>query len=264
MTEEDFMELVDRLISGDITDSERDELEAYMAENEDARMVCERTIETCDLLGRVKDVEPPPDLSDRIMSAVDAGRYKKEIVLEARRPFWSTVFQPKFRLVYAFTLGIVVGLLVYSQLGGPGAGRGPAGGRRDMSHLYGTIAGRGIDGMREVGCLKVEHENLAGQINLLRQGELIVVMPDLTPGEELGVRIDFDPAAIRFEGFGSPEDPGVRVEVEDGYVRSFGTGNGSYVMSVVGNQEGPADLGIRIIRAGEIVYQGEFRVPVLD
>jgi hypothetical protein len=262
MTEEDFMWLVDKSISGEITEAEQAELEAHMAENEEARMLYEQTLETCDLLSQAKEIEPPPDLSERIMSSLDAGRYRKTLTVRSRRPFWSGFLQPRFRLVYAFTLGVVVGLLVYSQLGGFGAGR--EGGRRDISHLYGTIAGRGIEGMCQVGCLKVEHSDLSGRINLLREGELIVVVPDLDPGGELGVRIDFDPAEIRFEGFGSPEDPGVRVEVEDGYVRSFGTGKGRYVMSVTRRDGGPADLGVKIIQSGEIVYQGEFRVPVLN
>jgi hypothetical protein len=265
MTEEDFMDLVDKVICGEITEAERAELEAYLAENEEARMLYEQTVETCDLLGKVKDLEPPPDLEDRIMRSVDTERYHARRVPEPRPSIWRTIFQPRFRLAYAFSLGIIVGLLVYSQIGGFGIGGYRAGsGRIDVTHLYGTIAGKGVEGVREIGCLRVKHSDLSGEITMLRVGELLVIAPRLAPGSDLGVRIDFDPGAIRFEGFGSPEGPGVRVEVEEGYVRSFGTGDGRYVMSITGHEARPADLGVKVIRAGEIVYQGEFRVPVAD
>jgi hypothetical protein len=254
MTEEDFMGLVDKVICGEITDAERESLRAYLKQNEDARRLYEETVETCELLGKVGDLEPPADLRKRIMDSVDATRYEVPSVGDSSLSGLKALFRPRLRLALAFSIGIVVGLLAYSMLRGVGQRPG------DVSRLYGTIAGGEVGGMSIISSLGVDADGIAGEITLLETGDLLVVAPELAPVTELDVIIEFDPEQVRFEGFASPDGPGVTLTVEEGYVASHGAGDARYIISRIDTGMDPADLNIKVIKAGRVVYQGEFRL----
>ena len=266
MTEEDFIGLVDKVICGEITRAERVELEAYLAANGEARRTYDEMIETCELLGKVGDLEPPGDLRKRIMDSVDATVYRAgtQQVRTAGDSGWTglkNLFRPRLKLALALSIGIILGLLGYSIMGGGGGRPG------DVSRLYGTIAGGGAGNPNILSSLVVDAEGTRGTINLFEAGDLLIIAPEFAPGADIDFIIEFDPEAVRFEGFASPDGPGVTLTVDEGYVASHGSGNGHYVISRsdTGRQRdigtGPANLAIKVARAGRVVYQGEFHLP---
>jgi len=267
MTEEDFISLVDKVICGDITDAERRELDSYLTDNAEARKVYDEMLETCELLGRVGDLEPPGDLRKRIMDSVDAAMYRApgSNVSAAKDSGWSglkALFRPRLKPALAFSVGLIVGLLAYSAIR-QGASRSG-----DVSGLYGTIGGGDPAERDIIASLVVEGEGARGTIDLFEAGGFVVVATELSPGGDLDFILEFDPEVVRFEGFGPSYASGVTLTVEEGYVASHGSGTGRYIMSLA-DAGGPADKGegstkleIGVIKAGKVAYQGEFRISM--
>jgi hypothetical protein len=266
MNEEDFMALLEKAICDETTGAERAELEAYLAANPDARRAYDEMVETCELLGRVGDLEPPGDLRNRIMDSVDAGIYQAG-GSEARAggpSGWmgfNALFRPRLKIALAFSVGIIIGLLAYSIMRDGGRSSG------DVSRLYGTIAGGETGDLKIISSTAVASAVVTGRIVLLEAGDLLVVAPELSPGGDLDFIIEFDPDVVRFRGFTYPDGPGVTLMAEEGYVASHGSGEGRYIVSVADTgaqtdiDTGPASLDIKVIRAGRVVYQGELSLP---
>jgi len=264
MTEEDFIGLVDKVICGEITEAERAELEAYLSANADARRVYEETVETCELLGKIGDLEPPGDLRRRIMDSVDAAMYQAggHRIPNAGAPGFrglTALFRPRLKLALAFSLGIILGLVAYSAV------RRDSGRPGDTRGLYGTIANMDSQDAGIVASLAVEGEGIRGTIDLLEDGDLVIIAPELSPGRDLDVIIEFDPGILRFEGFGSPDDAGLTLTAGEGSVASHGSGAGRFILSAVnagrGNGAHPGSVGIKVLRTGRVLYQGEFHLP---
>jgi hypothetical protein len=267
MTEEDFISLVDRVISREITEAERAELEAYLSASADARRVYDEMIETCELLGKVGDLQPPGDLRQRIMDSVDAalyqvGGHRVQSAGDSGLEGLKALFRPRLKLALAFSLGIILGLAAYSIIRQDAVRPG------DISSLYGTIVDVDGEASGIIASLAVRGEGVRGRVDLLGDAELIIIAPELSPAGDLDVIIEFDPDVLHFEGFGLTEGPRVTITAEKGHVASHGSGAGRYVLSSASAGSG-ADIGahsesisIKVMRTGRVLYQGEFRLPV--
>lgn len=259
MNDADFMDLVEKEISGEISEQERKLLRAYVEEHEEARDAYKKILETSEVLSKVGDLEPPADLKHRIMESIDLGRYEAQ--RRVKRPsFWESLLRPRLRLAYAFVLGVVVGLLVYSQSGKVRM----ADRSTDARHLYGTIAGSDDVKLNKVDEVSVDLPEVTGKISLIKTGNLLVIEADLRPDHRLDFMVEFDPDRIRFEGFGPPEGVDMRVVTGYGSVTTSGAGEGWYVLARTEPVAETARLGVKLLVSSELVYQCEFSVSEHD
>jgi hypothetical protein len=256
MNEDELLDLIEKRISGQMTGEERERLERYLEGNPEARHLHRHMVETSDVLMHVNDVEPPPGLRQRIMDSIDPGRYPLKSGVGARPPFWQGLLKPRLRLAYAFGVGVLVGLVVYSLM----IGKGPGVEALDVRSLYGTIAGYGQEAFHETDAVSVDVPGLRGEIRLLKSGYLVVVAQDLRSDGPLEITLTFDPAVLRFGGLGSPDTLNARVRSGDGWLEASGGGRRGYVMSVVQPEALPISLGVEAMVSGVVVYRGQISI----
>ncbi len=256
MNDEDFIDLVEKDISGEITGEERRRLQAHLDENGKAREIHRRMLETCEVLNKVGDLEPPAGMKVRIMDSIDPALYSSAARRGRRAPLSDALLRPRLRLACAFALGIAIGLVIYSMM--PGAG--PGSGRRDAAYLYGTIAGGERVELGEIGSTAFAEAGVEGEIVLLRTGNILVLETEFTAGAGIGLVVEFDPARIRFEGYGAADGLDMRIVASDGSVAAYGAGAGRYVLTLIGPATGPATLGVEVSVSGFTVHRHEFTV----
>jgi hypothetical protein len=260
MNDADLLELIEKEISGGLTGEERQRLQAYLEKDPKARDLHRHMIETGDVLKRVVDVAVPAGLKQSIMASIDTRRYALDGRARAGAPMWGRILSPRLRLVYAFAAGALVGLVVYSQIATESPGRSAI----DARHLYGTIARQEVGAFREVDAVSVDLPEVKGEIRLMQAADLVVLEQDLRSEGPLEIRLTFDPAVFRFEGFGSADTLDARVISGEGRLRVAGTGKANYVMSVLRPGGLPALLRLEATVSGGAAYHAQFTVTVED
>jgi hypothetical protein len=170
--------------------------------------------------------------------------------------FWDMLLAPRLRLAYAFALGLAVGVAIYSLV--PGAG--PPGGRGDLRGLYGTMAGGVRTELVRIDTATFSVPGVKGRIDLKRAGDVLVVEPDLEAAADAGLVIRYDPAEIRFEGYGAVETMDMKVIAREGSITTSGTLAGGYVLTLLDTEGAGAVLDIEVLVSGSPAYRHEFTV----
>jgi hypothetical protein len=253
MNEDDFVDLIEKDLSGRISEDERRRLQAYLDEHEEARDIHRKMTETCEVLNKVRDIEPPAGMKRRIMDSIDPR-------LHAARPargasIRDVLLGPRLRLAYVFAFGLAIGLVIYSVM--PGVW--PGGGREDVGHLYGTIAGGDHSDLSGIDRASVDRPDVTGEILLLKAGSILVIEPELRSDRDLGFIVEFDPARFRFEGVCTVNGADMRVVSRGGRVTVSGIGAGRYVLTML-DADGPAALSVQVLISGSSAYRHEFTV----
>ncbi|MCU0643870.1 MAG: hypothetical protein MUC94_06380 [bacterium] len=139
MIDEKYIELMNKEIDGVITKSEQERLHNYLSANSEAQKLYNDLRQTSELLSKIPRVEPSPNIKKYVMNSIDLNRYSKATKPGRLKALVSNLLiKPTPKLAYAFALGILVGILVYSALlENVISKRGT-----DVADFYGTI---GID-----------------------------------------------------------------------------------------------------------------------
>lgn len=260
MNEEELLDLIEKDLAGNLSHDERARLRAHLEADPDARSLHRHMVETGEVLGRVEDVDVPEGLKQRIMDAIDARRYPEAGRMRQRPPLWRRIFGPRLRLAYAFAVGVLAGIIVYSQMFDGVRTPGPS----DVQYLYGIMAEHDTGDLREAGVAAVDLPGVSGEIRMLRAAGLVVVEQELSSDGPLETTLAFDAAVMRFEGFGTPAAPDLRAVSGEGWIKVEGVTRLAYVMTVLRPRELPAELRVEVGIPGGQVYRAEFYVTGQD
>jgi hypothetical protein len=255
MSEQRYIELIDKEISGTITPRERDELHEFLRKSQEARSMYDQHVQTLKLLDSVPDVEPPAHLKAHIMNSVNFSRYR------ARHSRPTLRFLGRFRrlglrprLAYAFALGMVVGLVVFSQLLNRPVGS-PSG---DIRDFYGTIGIAENASIQTVEGTQIDLEQAEGRVDLLNLAEVFAFRVSLQSVERFEVILEFDPGQATFSGLSLGDGRTVTARTDPGYVRASGVGTGQFSLSFVRNTAEAVPVGLRLLIAGDLVHTHHF------
>ena len=163
---------------------------------------------------------------------------------------------PRLRLAYAFALGLVVAVAIYSLV--PGAGW--HGGRGDLRGLYGTMAGGARTELKRIDTVTFSVPGVKGRVDLKRAGDVLALEPDLDAASGAGLVLRYDPEKIRFEGYGAVETMDMKVIAREGSITTSGTLAGEYVLTLLDMEGGGAVLEIEVLVSGSPAYRHEFTV----
>lgn len=258
MHDEDLFDLIEKEISGRLSEEERGRLDSLLENDPEAHTLRQHVLETSEILNGVKDLETPSGLKDRIMSSIDTGRYGVETQAPARSSVWRALFKPRLKLAYAFAAGLLAGLLLYSQVVTIEPGGPPV----DHRQLYGTIASLSTGELREIETVRIEAAEARGEVRLLGETGLLAVECDLVSRGDFEVVLGFNPEGLRFEGLSSPMTPAIRVVSSEGSVTVAVAEQGRYVVFLVTRDGKPVTITVSVDVSGESVYRHEFSVPV--
>jgi hypothetical protein len=257
MNEQEYIELIDKEIAGTISPSEREALHQHMKKTPGAQKIYREVLQTSSLLKGAGDVEPPGYLKQRIMNSLDFSRYQAR----ERRPVLRFLQKAgriglKPRLAYAFALGMVVGLVVYSVfLTSPGGRYGS-----DVREMYGTIGISEKSRFAPVEKVPVDMPEAAGSVNLLRFEDLLRFEVTLWSADPFEVFLLYDPAELDFDGLSPSAYGEIVLETADGCVRASGSGSVDFLLAFVKRAVTAVSVDLRITVSGETVRSHRFEV----
>lgn len=174
MKDDRIIHLVNGEIDGVITPSEQSELTTLIETDPEVRSLRDDLRSLDRILASVPEAEPPARLRANIMDAVR--RHDATVRASSRKSWIEDILAPFFRrpamaVAYAFSIGLIAGLAVFSVVRAPGA---------DSEMVRGTI----VDGQPVIGSSHLIVGSTTADVTVKR------AMPDL--------RIDIDVASTEF------------------------------------------------------------------
>ena len=211
-------------IDGTIEPEELAELEAHLAEHPEPREI-ERQITTiAGELGRLDNVQPPPELRGRIDSALanatpPAARTDHPATTTHTRPApaWPTRWLP---LAASLLIGMTAGYLLH-----PGTG-----GLIDRSRATGAMLTPSAQS--GVGPVEIRLDAGAGSVSASRAGADVVIDVMLATEIDLGVTLAGAGGPVHFTGLNSTNASATKVSTEHGWVVVQTHGPGTVTLSV--------------------------------
>jgi hypothetical protein len=251
MIEEQYIELINKEIDGELTTIEQEKLHSYLGSNPDAQNFYDELRQTANLLSQIPKVEPSPNIKKYVMNTIDLKRYstaKKRI--RFRSIFSRLFFKPIPKLVYAFALGILVGILVYSALlENVISKRG-----MDTKNFYGTIGVIEKSDLKTVKDIPIALHEINGTVSIKRYKNIVVLETDLHTLKETEIQLEYDNSHLQFSHFSSGSRAKISFDAGENFVRSFAAGDIRFVLffTEVAADDKPIILKISIM--GEVRF----------
>lgn len=263
MIDDKYMDLINKAVSGEITADEKARLDEYLQATPEAGKVYRQMLQTSEALGQIGDIEPPASLKPRIMNALDFSRY------EATRshPASAAGFLSRFRFLslrrrpaYAFALGVVVGLVVFSVILTRPPGRYPA----DIRNLYGTIGLDEDKGFTSIERVPVNLSQVTGSINLSQLGDVFMFEVSLTGASEFDLLLLYDPTLVSFGGLRPHEGGQALVAAGRGYVETSVSGDCVLNLSFIKERASTASVDLKLMSSGQLLMGHRFVLAAAD
>lgn len=261
MADEKYIELINQELSGTITPQQREDLHEYLRKSPDARNLYRELLQTSDLLSDVRDVEPPAYLKNLIMNSVDFSRYRARQgrpVLTFLTRVRQIGLRPRF--AYVFALGVVVGLVVYSQFLTRPAGRYPP----DVRDLYGTIGVARDANFETIECLPIDLPQMDGTVTLSRFADVLVFDFGLHGSGPSEILLEYEPDQVTFGGLRPGDPASLLLETGSRYIRASASDDLAFGLSFVKAPESPASFDLGLIVSGKILHSHRFVIADLS
>ncbi len=236
---------------GTISADNRARLDAHLAANPTAEKQRRDVKVIAELLGSVRDIEPPPFLQSRIESAVAArprprGRFSWDgTVREMLAPKW------RVRIAWAVA-GLVVGVtataLMVADLGRTS--------REDISRFYGAMA---LPERTVAAALEIELPDALGSFALTPRGRGVVIRLDVTRPVSGGVTVELVAGGLTVESVESSGAAASRVEAS-GEAIVTALGSAGHVSARIGIPPRAESLTVRVSAAGKQVVERRIEV----
>ena len=181
MIDRDKIDLLNRAIDGEIESGEQKILDDLLISEPEARRLYDLFRSKMANLNNEMDVEPPVDLKQDIMDAIDRQRYQKESPdKRQKRWFMPFVEERKVKMSLAMAAGLVIGICLYPLLFTQPV--------IDPS-IYGTI---GIEQSEIEHVKSVQLDHAAGTIDLKQARQMIWLQFNLDIEENADFDIHFN------------------------------------------------------------------------
>lgn len=249
MIDRKFIELMNKEIDGVITEGDQKKLQSYLSAHPDAQKFYAELRQTSDLLHNMPKLEPPPNIKKYVMNTIDGNRYAK-----AKKPsklkslVSSLVVKPTPKLAYAFALGILVGILVYSALLENLISRRGM----DVTDFYGTIGINDQAGFKTIQTIPIALPEIDGTITIKRHQNTVVIETDLNSQQATEVHFDYDEPSLKFSHFNSGSRAKISFEAGENYVRSSSAGDIQFILFFSEVTANGKPIVIKLFVAGEL------------
>lgn len=251
MIDETYIELMHKEIDGIIDPEERDELHNYITRNDEANNLYKDLIQTAKLLKDIPVVSPPRSLKTQIMDSLDWGKYQRK----ASKPDLGSIlanwfFRPRYKLAYAFAIGIVVGVFLYAFFFSTMNMQEPI----NNTDLYGTIGLNAGKDLRDLQNIPIDLNEISGHINLRQFKEFIVFDVNLKSNAAFNLSLQYGSQSYQFRGFHRDSNNNVLLKEDNNSIEiSSDSENARYLVffNKLGQKPNPIDL--KILQAGQVL-----------
>lgn len=237
MIDEKYIELIQAEVDGELPDTRRAELAAFLLANPEARALRDELKSLCGVLGQVPREEPPPGLRDGILAAVPASSGSF-----VPRRGWIAAWSGPAALRYAavFAGGLFAGGLAFEASQDRHASL-------DASDVAGTmVSGDQATRSAPVDSVQVALDQVDGTVRLFTSPALRVVEFELNFKAPVDVVVIHDGEQARFSG-STPSTAG-------------SAGRYALVLDGPGHPGQPIDL--EFVAGGQVIHRDALRAAV--
>ncbi len=260
MIEEEYIELIQRRIDGELTESEEEKLQAYLADNADARKMDAGLREVSNALAGIEILDAPRTLKGRIMNLVEARSAVESISsspLSGLLDSFAALFS--IRYAYSFSAGAIAGIFILAviyQFNGGLSGIGD-------SDMRGTMVPSAAPKFEIVDSGKISLDGVEGEIQVFATRNVTMAEIHINSVSEIQISIGFEPSDYRFDGYRASGKTGATattestITVEGGIIQLSHIGQGSHVLLFSGLGRSSSPIVVKILSNNDI-YEATF------
>ena len=241
--DENYIELINADIDGELNDADKAELETYLAENAEARELHAELAALCDSLDGVEAETPPPHLRHVIMSSV-----KPKPAQEPSPGFFESLFAtPALKYAATFAAGVILTLTIIDSDEMSNSAFD------DMTGMVGTVADP-VHG-DPAGSVSVNKAEVAGFVSLSSTDSLLILDFDLVANEPIQIEAEYTDQTIWFNGFAQLESSGTSVSAETGRVTLGMEGKRRYAVYLHNSRGRGTTVNLRFKSGDQVVHE---------
>jgi hypothetical protein len=225
MSNDRYIELINQDVDGTISTDEKHELDVYLADHPDARRLHEQLKELPRLLSEVKQVEPPPQLKQEIISRLQAGSYRREQRRAKSAGFRLFGVDFDFKYAYGFAAGLIFGVAVYA-IALVGVAQD---GQLDPLDISGTALQRGASGeTRTADSFAFDVEGAQGRLQADIGRDQAIIHIYVTSQRAIEIALNFNRNQVDFKGYRLTPGQNGEIKISAGGVRLVHEGDCEY------------------------------------
>lgn len=244
------IDMINRSLDGELSESEQAEFDAILAGSDDARTYSEELSGLVSYIESTPAAEPPQDLQRKILTQIELPRPRKWFT-------WAAGWMQGRPVSYGVAAGAgLLAAVAFYELAPPSSS--PA----DLSNLVGTLSrNNGEVNLAELSALDIDAPGLQGKVQLRGNGNLRFLQLDVDSNETNEFHVSLAGSGLAFGGLAHQASGG-----NDSFDYSKGnlsvSNSGATRFTVILTESsrkstGSGEVVVSITRGGEEVYRGE-------
>jgi len=212
MNENEYKELINKKIDGEISNDEEAQLKQVLSKNPQANSYNQDMHKMVRIISETEQVQPPENLKKHVMESIDLNRYtsRPDNIIKPGHSWW--VVQ---KTGLAFAAGLLLGIVLYALfLPGTSFISGP-----DESDMYGTIGLKNTGAFQTISETPLNTEGANGMLALKKSGSFFMLDVNINASEKAEILIRFNENDARFTGFNEKNNTAAFVESGSDYIR---------------------------------------------
>jgi hypothetical protein len=251
-TDNRVLELINREIDRLNSPKESEELRGYLAHDHDATLLYEDLKRVSAILGGAEPVEPPRNLRANILNSIDPKRYAQKRRLNALTTLVNFLPQRgSLRYSLVFTLGIVLGIVIYGLLSDLGKQESV-----ESTTLYGTMRlDRAAEAFEPADNAEINLQTVQGSVSTKHGKGLVSVELALQSQQEVETVLQFDPHSLTLVGLQQLDYTGNPIDIGGNAVHVWNIGDNKYLFFFNEKAQSPKPVDLKILSSGSLVYE---------
>lgn len=241
--ERKYTELINADIDGELSAAENAELQAYLAQNDEAQALHRELSSLSSTLEAAEPLDPPSHLRHAIMGSLPPIRTKAE-----SPGFLQTLFAtPALTYAATFAAGVFLTLSLVNS------GQLSNQAFDDVTGLVGTVADP-INADLE-SSVAVDEPKIAGKVSLRSAGSMLILDFDLVAVDPIDIEADYDDRIVWFNGFAQLESDGTVISADAGRVMVRMDGKRRYAVYLQNEDGRDTSVSLRFMAEGKVVHE---------
>lgn len=241
--EQKYTDLINADIDGEISASEKAELQAFLDESAEGQALHDDLSSVCATLDAVESEQPSPHVRHVIMNSVKPTREPKK-----SPGFLEILFAtPAIKYAVTFAAGVFVTLSIVDsdQISDHAFD--------DVTGLVGTVADPVNAAL--ASSISVTEPDLAGTVSLRSAESMLILDFDLVAKSHIDIEADYTDPSIWFNGFAQLESEGTTISAETGRIRLGMNGKRRYAVYLHNRGGRETTVNLRFLADGKVVHE---------
>ena len=246
-------------IDDSISPNDRRELHTYMESHGEALEHFETLRRMTMLFGQVGEIDPPPELRQRILQSLEAATpptLQPSPQVAGQVTTWDRIreffaMRPVLKVATAAVMGVFVGIIGYHVLRYDAGVNDPL----DITQFYGTMNLSSVDQSKSV--LNIRVPGATGTLSLHRVQARVLTHLDIRSEREIEIVLGYGGRALGFSGGNLSNHPSNQVTIEDREIRVRNKGEGTYRFMFELYEDPTSPFLVKIMSEGQVLLDRE-------